>query len=340
MKGTLIEVAVSPDYLWNGAVCTPEGRLFASLPAWLGAPTPGVVEILPDGLLVPFPGNRWNEWADGRDPATSFVDVNSVMFDGKGSLWVVDAAAPALGPAMAGAVKVVELDIATGATRRVILFDERTAHAGTRLAHMRVHGDHAFLVESREASIVVIDLRDNRYRRILVGHPLLRCAPDDVPTVEGRRMELHGKPMYFHSDLIEFGADADIVFFMCLFGRRIFKTQVDAFKDASLTDDEIAARVSVAFELDSPCISAIARDAAGNLYIGDAERGGVCRLHADGTVTPIANDPGIAWPIGPSVGPDGCLYFADSQVNRIPVFTGGEDRVVRPWRAYKVRVAD
>lgn len=132
----LVEVARSEDYLWNGVVATQDGRLFASLPAWIG-PTPGVFEVLPDGSLRPFPGNEWNDWARGGDPATSFVDVNSIVADGRGSLWVVDAAAPRFGDAIEGAVKLVELDIASERIRRVIAFDHKDAHAGTRLAHMR-----------------------------------------------------------------------------------------------------------------------------------------------------------------------------------------------------------
>lgn len=332
----LVEVARSERHLWNGVFRTPEGRLFASMPAWLGLPTPGVVEIREDGSLTPFPGNHWNEWREGADASSCFVDVNSVIADGKGSLWVVDAAAPRLGPAIEGAVKIVELEIATGATKRVIRFDGRTPHAGTRLAHMRFHGDHAFLVESREASIFVIDLRDGSYRRVLVGHPLLRCAEADIPVVEGREMRLHGRPMYFHSDLIEFGADPDAVLFMCLFGRRIFRVDAGVLKDPELTDADIARHVTVAYRLENASVSAIARDRSGRIYLGDAEHGGINRLNADGSVTPIVRDRRLKWPIGPSVGPDGFLYFADSQVNRIPVFTGGPDDVERPWRLYRL----
>ena len=248
MSLQLATVAESPQFLWNGVVCTEDERLFASLPAWLG-PTPGVVKVLPNGGLEPFPGNHWNEFAKTRDPLRSFVDVNSIVLDGKGSLWVVDAAAPFLGDAIEGAVKLIEIEIATGATKRVLLFDKQDAHPGTRLAHMRLHGHHAFLVESKEASIFVINLLDNNYRRILIGHPLLRCDPRDVPVIEGRRMELHGRPMYFHSDLIEFGADPNKVFIMCLFGRKMFQVDVDVLKDPSLTDAEIASRVTIAFRV-------------------------------------------------------------------------------------------
>lgn len=339
MPAELIEVAQSSDHLWNGVVCTQDGRLFASLPGWIG-PTPGVVEILQDGTLQPFPGNAWNAWADGGDPSQSFVDINSIIADGKGSLWVLDAAAPYFGDAIEGAVKVVELDIATRQTKRVIVFDKKVAHSGTRLAHMRFHGHHAFMVESKQASIFVIDLSDNSHRRILVGHPLLRCAPDDVPKVEGIKVRLGDKPMYFHSDLLEFGQDPDVLFFMCLFGRRIFKVGVEVLKDPSLSDDEIARHVAVAFELDAPFVSAIARDRDGNLYLGDAENNGISMLRPNGSVTPIARDARIVWPIGPSVGPDGYLYFNASQVNRIPLFSGGIDRVVRPWKMCKLKVPD
>lgn len=194
----LEEVARSHEHLWNGVAVTPQGRLFASLPAWL-APSPGVMEVLPDGRLLPFPGNAWNAWAPGRDPTRAFVDVNSIHADGRGSLWVLDAAAPRFGDAIEGAVKLVQLDIASGKVRRVIVFDARDAHAGTRLAHMRLHGDHAFVVESKEASMNVIDLQGGRYRRVLVGHALMRCAPQDVPVVEGTRMQLRGEPMYFQT---------------------------------------------------------------------------------------------------------------------------------------------
>lgn len=339
MSSSLIKIAESHEFLWNSAIATQDGRLFASMPGWLG-PTPGVVEVFPDGTFKPFPGNEWNEWREGCDPVKHFVDVNSIIPDGKGSLWVLDAAAPHFSAAIEGAVKVVELDIATGATKRVIIFDPKDAHTGTRLAHMRFHGDHAIMAESKEGSFFVIDLRDNSYRRILVGHPLMRCLPDDVPTIEGRKIHLlNGKPMYIHNDLLEFGKDPDHILFMCLFGSKIFKTHVDTFKDPDLSDDEIAARVDVAYEL-GPFVAGVTRDSEGNIYFTDAENNGACRLNENGGVTPIVSDPRIVWPISPSIGPDGYMYFTSSQLNRVPMFSGGPNLVVRPWEMFKIKVTE
>lgn len=69
MLAELEQIANSPEFLWNGVACTPQGDLFASFPAWLG-PSPGVMQVHRNGHLQPFPGNAWNDWAPGKDPAT------------------------------------------------------------------------------------------------------------------------------------------------------------------------------------------------------------------------------------------------------------------------------
>lgn len=105
-------------------------------------------------------------------------------------------------------MKLVQISLATGETERLIVFDPKHAHAGTRLAHMRFNEHHAFVAESKEGSFYVIDLRYNSYRRILVGHSLMRCASEDVPVIERRAVHLQdGRPMYIHDDLLDFGPE-------------------------------------------------------------------------------------------------------------------------------------
>lgn len=77
----------------------------------------------------------------------------------------------------------------------------------------------------------------------------------------------------------------------------------------------------------------------GSLYLADAESGGLSQLHAHGGVTPLLRDARLIWPMAPCIGPDDCLYVVDSQVNRIPLFTGGADRVARPWKLYRLPLA-
>lgn len=337
MTAQLHEVSTSDKFLWNGVVTTECGRLFASMPGWTG-PTPGVVEILKDGSWKPFPGNEWNNWSGQGDPLKHFVDVNSIFNDGRGSLWVLDAAAPDFSDAIEGAVKLVELDITTGETRRTLVFRPEDAHAGTRLAHIRFWKHYAIMAESREGSFYVIDLRDNSYRRILAGHPLMRCRALDVPVIEGRKVTLqNGQPMYIHNDLLEIHQDNQTLLFMCLFGARIFQVDLNLITDVSRSEDEIAAGISVYKEIGT-WIAGMCRDKAGNIYLSDAENDGISVMNPAGEITPLIRDARIVWPIALSIGPDSRVYFPSTQLNRIPMFSGGEDKVKLPWTVYSYPV--
>ncbi len=196
---------------------------------------------------------------------------------------------------------------------------------------------------SKEGSFYVIDLRDNSYRRILVGHPLMRGEPDDVPTIEGRKIILqNGKPLHINNDLLDFRSDPDVLHFMCLFGRKIFKAHVNTLKDPSLTDGEIANRVAVAIDVGGPWVSGICRDRDGTWYMTDPGNNGLRRLRPDsnGATEMVVSRSDLVWPITPSVGADGYAYFTASQLNRVPMFSGGPDLVRKPWKMFKVEVRD
>jgi hypothetical protein len=45
-------------------------------------------------------------------------------------------------------------------------------------------------------------------------------------------------------------------------------------------------------------------------------------------------------PITPSINPDGYVHFTASQLNRVPLFSGGPNLVQRPWHMFKVKVRD
>ena len=151
-------------------------------------------------------------------------------------------------------------------------------------------------------------------------------------------MTQNGRPMYFHHDLFAFGSDPDRLLFMCLFGRCIFQVPVSALKNPQWNDEDIARCASVAFTLDGPFVSGLANDQTGRLYLADGENNGVSQLDPDGKVTPLIRDSRLSWPIGPSVGTDGCLYLIAGQVHRTPQFSGGEDRVQRPWRMFRLQL--
>jgi hypothetical protein len=67
--------------------------------------------------------------------------VQSIVADGKGSLWVLDPAAPAQAQVVSGGPKLVRIDLASDSIKQVIAFDEDVAPQGSYLNDVRFSGD-------------------------------------------------------------------------------------------------------------------------------------------------------------------------------------------------------
>lgn len=63
-------------------------------------------------------------------------------------------------------------------------------------------------------------------------------------------------------------------------------------------------------------------------------------MTADGSTELVVSGRDLVWPITPSIGKDGYIYFTASQLNRVPMFSGGEDLFVKPWRMFKAPIRD
>ncbi|WP_324001896.1 hypothetical protein, partial [Parvimonas micra] len=70
----------------------------------------------------------------------------------------------------------------------------------------------------------------------------------------------------------------------------------------------------------------------------DAENSAVRLRTPNGGTRMLARDPELIWPIAPSVDGKGRLYVTATQLNRLPLFAGGEDRVKRPWSMFSLPV--
>ena len=85
----------------TGVAVTADGRRFVNFPRWTDDAPVSVAEVLRDGTIRPYPDARWNEWRNARSSELGvgdhFVCVQSIVPDGHGHLWVVDAGAPGKG---------------------------------------------------------------------------------------------------------------------------------------------------------------------------------------------------------------------------------------------------
>jgi hypothetical protein len=54
----LVRVAASPEFMLNGVVVSPRGRVFASFPRWISLAAPSVMEAMPGRQLQALSGER------------------------------------------------------------------------------------------------------------------------------------------------------------------------------------------------------------------------------------------------------------------------------------------
>jgi len=154
---SLIPVYRNVDFQITGVSVSKTGRMFVNFPRWSDRYLNAVLEVQKDGSVKPFPDEQWNRW-DGKPEtaAQQFVCVQSVVTDDTDSLWIVDPAAPMLGPAIQNGAKLVKVDLKTNQVSRVYTFTPDVVKQGTYLNDIRIDtGRHtAYLTDSGVGGIV------------------------------------------------------------------------------------------------------------------------------------------------------------------------------------------
>lgn len=336
----LIEVASSPRHQWNGIAVATDGRLFASFPRWLRDDTISVGEILKDGTIRHYHGGDWNTWSPDHSPENPnrrFVSVNAVHIDAQNNLWVVDPATPRMGSMVPNGPKLVRIDLATNQVARVYRFDERVLPAGSSLNDVRIYGGHAYLTESGQGAIIVLNLETGAARRLLADHPSVNGDPEIIPVVEGDKMlDPQGHPVRFNANDIEVTPDGSFLLYQPANGPTWSRVPIAALLDPNLSAAQLGARVEQGFE--TMPLGGTTMDRAGNIYLMDVERRAIWRQDPNGKLKLIVRDPRLLWPDASDIGPDGYLYVPAAQVHRVPMQNGGENETERPFKLFKIRI--
>ena len=313
-------VAALPGVLLNGVAVSPTGRIFISLPRWAGSPTPGVIELLPDGSYRPFPGGDWNDWRYGKSADNAFVSVHSISADPDGNLWVIDEGPPLTAlrdPTYAEVLpKIVQVDAASGKVLHTYPINREAAPPGSNFGHLRLDDRFLYVSEPGIGSVVVIDRRTKTVRRRLADAKVAKADPTIIPSFAGVPIAAAGKVPQVHLDHMEIDAQGEKLFFMSLFGPTLYSVRIEDLTNWALSDHDLEKRVCV--EGPVPPATGLRKDAAGDLYICSITDFAIMRRTNKGGWAIVARDPRIYLPNNPSFGPDGSLYFPVSQPPGIP----------------------
>ena len=323
----LVATFTSPRQV-TGVAVSAKGRIFVNFPRWEEDVAISVAEVGANGALTPYPDRSWNAFrnadAAAAKPGASFVCVQSVTVDAQDRLWVLDPAAPGLAFEVQGGPKLVCIDLATNAVKRVYRFGPDVAPQGSYLNDLRYNADGSRAVMTNSGApgcLLTFDVATGVARRVLVGHPSTQFENNVTITVRGRKLQmLDGQPAHFSADGIMLDADDRTVFWQATTGQTMYKAPLAALFDRTLTPEALGARVQVAaktFVTDGYWCSRRA-----GMLVTAAEQFAVRRMDPDGRFTTLAQDPRLLWPDSMAEGPDGAIYVTASHIPEMKAWQG------------------
>lgn len=323
----LVEVA-SSERQWTGVAVSPGGRIFVNYPRWSDDVPISVAELGDDGAPLPFPTEEWNTWTPGDPLENRWVAVQSVVCDTGGHLWVLDTGNPGFAGVIEGAPKLIEVNLSTNSVVRQISFAAPSIESSSYLNDVRITPDRsrAYITDSGDGALVVVDLEAGTSRRVLADHPSTQ-AEEVTLTIGGQPWLRGGAPPQVHADGIALDADGSWLYYQALTGRHLYRVPTDALDDASLSAEELAARVE---QVAASGASDGLLFADGRVYISALEEDAVRAWSPDAGVETVVQDVRIAWPDSFALGANGDIYFTTSLIH-----LGPSPEI--PYRIYRFR---
>jgi sugar lactone lactonase YvrE len=337
-KSTLELVYEDNSQRLTGVAISKEGRLFVCYPRWGKDHKYDVVEILSDGTAKPYPNQDWNSWNSGEDGKNKWVCAQALYIDDQNFLWVVDPASPEFEGVYKDSNKLVKIDLSNDQIVKIYNFTD-VAGPNSYLNDVRVDTEKqiAYLTNSQEGGIIVVDLKKERARQVLQNHYSVKSDPKYILRVEDKELkDADGKPVQMHSDGIALSPDRKWLYYKPLSDDKLYRIETAFLLDESLKASDLAAKVE---DLGKFCTTdGMIFDQEGNLYLGDLERQAIVKLSPGKNLEMVVQDPRLIWPDSYAISQDGYLYITTSEIQYMPRFNQGVEGHPKPFAVYRIKL--
>ncbi len=342
-QAEMTSVFQDDKYQITGVAVSKSGRMFVNYPYWTDTYQYALVEIGKDGSKKPYPDEAWNSWRPGQDPARKWVCVQSPHVDDKDRLWVIDPASPKQSGVYKNGHKLVCIDLKTNKVAKVYPM-AGVVGAASYLNDVRVDTKRevAYLTESQNGGIVVLDLKSGKARLVLQNHPSVKADPAFKFIIDGRILRDDKGPVRFNSDGLALTPDGDWLYYKPLSDNKLYRIKTEFLRDESVADKELGGKVEDLGKWTTT--DALVMDAKGNLYLGDILNYTIYRLaNTSGAKADLKRENIITdkvrlqWPDSYAI-QDGNLYITTSQIDHMAKNNNGRSTRTRPYEVFRIKI--
>lgn len=323
----------SSTQIWDAVQALPDGRLILEAPGWLGNPTPQLSVSAKGAAPTPYPNSRWN--TDAGDPAQRFVAITGMTLASDGSLWVIDSGVPDREKPPVAGPKLIQIETQNNTVQRVIELSPNVLRHGSVLGGIAIHGNTAYVPDSGDAGLVVVNLDDGSAQRFL-DHVQALTAGRPITTPSGTVKAPDGRPIAIDASLIAISPDGQWLYVQPYCGP-LYRIATSLFDDPDSTNTALQESATLWYK--THALGGLTVGPDGTLYWSDVTTGSIDSYTPGRIPHHLITDPRLRWPGGASLSGN-TLYVPASQLDQAARFQNGHATVQWPVTVYALHLPD
>jgi sugar lactone lactonase YvrE len=233
--------------------------------------------------------------------------------------------------------KLVKINLATNAIEKTYFFQgvagEKSYINDVRIDEQR---RYAYLTNSNEGGIVVVNLATGAMRQVLQDHYSTKSDPNFQFIIDGRELTKNGQPVKINSDGIALTPDGDWLYYKPLTDDKLYRIRTDYLRNDTMSSATLGSKVEDLGHF--VCTDGMIFDRNGNLYLGDMRVYSIYRLTPKLQLQKLVTDDRLIWPDSYSISKDGYLYISCSQIQKQPDYNEGVNKRTGPYAIYKMKI--
>ncbi len=303
-EGILLESISQSDKQWTGIAVSKEGRIFVNYPNWSSSVPVSVAEII-NGIPRSYPNMTWNQ----RRDTLSFHSIQSVYIDKLDRLWILDTNNPQFSGVLKQGPILYQFNVEADTLVNAFSFDRSCYQPESYFNDVRVDTEKniAYLTDSGDGAIIVLDLNTKLSRRLLDDHSSTQSEENHL-FCDGIKWK-----NTVHSDGIALTPDNSYLYYAALTGHTLYRIKTEHLLNKTLNKKELQQKVEKVMKI--PATDGMLFDDEGNLYLGGLEDNSINRINKDGVLEKYIQNPQIRWPDSFAKDVDGNIYFTTSQIH-------------------------